>query len=399
MTGACLIALAVAVSTSQDAWLGKSQDVCRSVFEKFHQPVFLDLDGTTLPYGRLAEQRIETERAVALWASSYGRTAKTSAGGWLLVRGGSIEAMAGFNDRPRLLKWFEEYGVADLPQLMGQPGSYESISDTGQRVLGRLSSGNEGVARLILEGAPLAVQMHPVINIRYKVEGSDQPQSFGLWPQSAYASYESAKTDGFQGASTEELRPAQPVEDGELKLEDGEVMLVRDLRRRIREVFDIDVVIDERLQNEYVFLKGSFTKERIIALIRSYVAGPAFAVVEGGDAAQLAQLEQLENQLLGKLVESLDSSSGGIAELARKLLSGEATSASVSDLRRLFPDYDKYAKSFNLPESGEVDLQLSIGIRMFGSGTTDSTASSASINGQAVRVMVPNDLRFNMIKK
>lgn len=254
-------------------------ELLNGAFSKVNAPLAIDLFDNPRVFEEVGTLPNDAN-CLARLARANGRRIARSSGGYVVFHEAVGEGGFGADEaQEKVFVWLDKLQSQNPEQFRGLfTGGVDllDLDDEGQQMFGSLIAGAAGASRGLVQGTPISVSvaLFPCL-LRNGQDVSQQANVFA----SGHAGQSSHRKR--LDRESYDASPFQASSDGDLDFGNGRVLPLGELCGLASEKFSFGVQCDTRVGRDLIFVKGRFTRERILGALRLMAgAGPMIVLKE-----------------------------------------------------------------------------------------------------------------------
>jgi hypothetical protein len=365
----------------------KETKAFRSLFATCEAPLVVDLreddkkDGSleiALPDSSLALPRNPTDAQLNSYAIVLNRKVAHLEDAWVLFQTNRITSGFAANERD-IAEWLDRIGLDELKSLATSNRDVRELDGEGQTNILNLVRNYPDLVDRVTSGKSVCARLHYVFVVYGVNTKTGKTVDANILDEAVGPVDLKPDAKGSPSGS-----PLVAVKDGSLDFGEGEVLSVRDALGRAAKAFGIRFNLDSRILRSRVFIKGCFNEKRFAAAFYKIATVEPLEVVNESAEEYAQRLQKIYDKIWANLAD-LDQSNSKLAELKKKLLSGDVK-MKASEAIGLSKDLQSQFKISNIDLNSIVTIKRDLALRV-----------SAEGDGPAGGSMTTNDIRFLIV--
>lgn len=281
-----------------------------------------------------------------------------------------IESVYGATESGRLTDWLTELPSSVLSNLI-KGTDFHSMDDESKRHLARLGGDLEGLRARMANGDPIHVQLElvPLIKVQYP-NYADYESAMPL--KSGYDD-EKHKTSANPSRPQLELSPPPTRSSSALDFGEGAVLTLFEIRQKLRDQMKSNVVADDRLATETMFIRGKFERVELEEMLVKRFTARTPAVTTW---TRKNRWDALKGALTGALANLGEIGGVPATEFS------EGKTRSLEDLKERFPHLAELLTKQAASNSNGYKLAMGVAVRLRAPGISPSNYGVSTIGGK-----------------
>lgn len=284
----------------------------------------------------------------------------------------------------KLTEWLLGASREELRRLFGEGVSFYALSEEGGDATALLASSSNGLMSAIAAGEPVRV------SARIAPEFVLESPETGKVVRFTVDHIAPPMPDANDRAPNTHAEPLPASGGGDLDYGEGRVISLLQLISDAREKYKVNAVVDERILNTQVFLRGQFNRDSIREVLSFLTAIHPSYVGDWRRGDRIAALGQLFDGDLKDYAES--TITGGYS--GRDLIDG--VEGTVGEFADRFPLLAEFVSQNGIDRNTRAKLDFSVVVNLAAQGSSISRFGRAWRDGVEVPSYEQNQVSFKI---